>query len=80
MRDRRLVQVASVLARPRASKLHRASVSETSRRAWSEDRTVLFGIVHVIRNGLRWRNAPAEYGPHKTLHNWFARGSLAKIG
>jgi putative transposase len=29
----------------------------------------------VIRNGLRWRDAPAEYGPHKTIYNRFIRWS-----
>lgn len=28
--------------------------------ARSDDRMVLSGIIHVIRNGLRWRDAPAE--------------------
>ena len=32
----------------------------------SDDRMVLSGIIHVKRNGLRWRDAPAVYGPHKT--------------
>ncbi len=32
-----------------------------------DDQRVVSGIIHVIRNGLRWRDAPAEYGPHKTL-------------
>ena len=52
---------------------------------------VLSGIIHVIRNGLRWRDAPAQYGPHKTLYNRFARwsrlgvfarifGELAELG
>jgi putative transposase len=27
----------------------------------------------VIRNGLRWRDAPSAYGPHKTLYNRFVR-------
>jgi transposase len=36
---------------------------------------VVSGIIHVIRNGLRWRDAPAEYGPHKTLYNRFLRWS-----
>ena len=27
-----------------------------------DDRRVFSGIVHVIRNGLRWRDAPAVYG------------------
>ncbi len=43
--------------------------------ARSDDRRVLSGIIHVIRDGLRWRNAPAEYGPHKTLYNRFVRWS-----
>jgi transposase len=29
----------------------------------------------VIRNGLRWRDAPPEYGPHKTIYNRFVRWS-----
>ena len=41
----------------------------------TDDRGVLSGIIHVIRNGLRWRDAPAEYGPHKTLYNRFVRWS-----
>src|SRR5674536_382111 len=34
-----------------------------------DDRRVISGIVFVIRNGLRWRDAPREYGPHKTVYN-----------
>ncbi len=30
-----------------------------------DDRRVLSGIVLVNRNGLRWRDAPNDYGPHK---------------
>ncbi len=41
----------------------------------TDDRRVISGIIHVIRNGLRWRDAPAEYGPHKTLYNRFVRWS-----
>ena len=40
-----------------------------------DDRRVLSGILHVLRNGLRWRDAPAAYGPHKTLYNRFVRWS-----
>jgi transposase len=40
-----------------------------------DDRRVVSGIIHVIRNGLRWRDAPEVYGPHKTLYNRFARWS-----
>ncbi len=32
-------------------------------------------IVFVIRNGLRWRDAPKEYGPRKTIYNRFIRWS-----
>ena len=38
-----------------------------------DDRRVLSGIVFVNRNGLRWRDAPREYGPHKTLYNRWKR-------
>ena len=40
-----------------------------------DDRRVISGIVFVIRNGLRWRDAPREYGPHKTIYNRFVRWS-----
>jgi transposase len=40
-----------------------------------DDRRVVSGIVFVIRNGLRWRDAPPTYGPHKTLYNRFIRWS-----
>nr|WP_157901245.1 transposase [Mesorhizobium sp. LCM 4576] len=33
---------------------------------------IMSGIVYVI-NGLRWKGAPAGYGPHKTLYNRFIR-------
>jgi len=38
-----------------------------------DDRRVLSEIIHVIRNGLRWRDAPAIYGPSKTLYNRYVR-------
>jgi transposase len=44
-----------------------------------DDRRVVSGIIHVIRNGLRWRDAPAAYGPHKTLYNRFVRWSRLGI-
>jgi transposase len=37
---------------------------------------VISGIIFVIRNGLRWRDAPKDYGPHKTIYNRFIRCSL----
>lgn len=35
----------------------------------------LSGILFVIRNGLRWCDALAAYGPHKTIYNRFIRWS-----
>ena len=48
-----------------------------------DDRRVLSGIIFVNRNGLRWRDAPAEYGPPKTLYNrwkrWSGMGVFARM-
>ena len=40
-----------------------------------DDRRVISGINFVIRNGLRWRDVPISYGPHKTIYNRFIRWS-----
>ena len=40
-----------------------------------DDRRIISGIIFVIRNGLRWCDAPAGYGPHKTIYNRFIRWS-----
>src|SRR3546814_8097162 len=40
-----------------------------------DDRRIVSGIIFVIRNGLRWRDAPSEYGPPKTIYNRFIRWS-----
>lgn len=46
-----------------------------------DDRRVLSGIIFVNRNGLRWRDAPREYGPHKTLYNrWKRWGEMGVFG
>jgi len=43
----------------------------------------LRGIIFINRNGLRWRDAPREYGPAKTLYNrrkrWGDMGVFARI-
>ena len=38
-----------------------------------DDRRVLSGIIFINRNGLRWCDAPKEYGPAKTLYNRWKR-------
>ena len=40
-----------------------------------DDQRVLSGIIFINRNGLRWRDAPREYGPAKTLYNRWKRWS-----
>ena len=40
-----------------------------------DDRRVVSGIIYVIKHGLQWKDAPDEYGPHKTLYNRFVRWS-----
>ena len=40
-----------------------------------DDRRVVSGIIRVIRHGLQWKDAPDEYGPHKTLYNRLVRWS-----
>ena len=48
-----------------------------------DDRRVLSGIIFINRNGLRWCDAPKEYGPPKTLYNrwkrWSEMGGFARI-
>ncbi len=48
-----------------------------------DDRRVLSGIIFINRNGLRWCDAPKEYGPHKTLCNrwkrWSDKGIFARM-
>ena len=43
-----------------------------------DDQRVISGIIYVIKNGLRWRDAPEQYGSYKTLYNCFFRWS--KLG
>jgi transposase len=38
-----------------------------------DDRRVISGIVHVLKSGGRWADAPDAYGPRKTLYNRFVR-------
>lgn len=38
-----------------------------------DDRRVISGIIHVLKSGGRWADAPSSYGPRKTLYNRFVR-------
>ncbi len=48
-----------------------------------DDRRVISGIVHVLKSGGRWVDAPSVYGPRKTLYNrfvrWAAKGVWVKL-
>ena len=57
----------------------RPHVPKSHGRPRVDDQRVLSGIIFVNRNGLRWRDAPAVYGPHKTLYNRWKRWSEAGV-
>lgn len=44
-----------------------------------DDRRVISGIIHVLQSGCRWRDCPAEYGPHTTIYNRYNRWSQKGI-
>ena len=50
-------------------------LSPFSRCSRVDDRRVVSGIIYAIKHGLQWKDAPDEYGPHKTLYNRFVRWS-----
>jgi transposase len=47
------------------------------------DRRIISGIVYILQSGVMWRQAPAIYGPHKTLYTryqrWNAQGVWTQI-
>jgi len=48
-----------------------------------DDRRVISGIIYVLKSGERWVDAPASYGPKKTLYNrivrWAAKGMWVNL-
>ena len=48
-----------------------------------DGRRVLSGIIYIKKNRLQWKDAPAVYGPSKTLYNrlvrWSRMGVFARI-
>jgi transposase len=38
-----------------------------------DDLRVISGIIHVLKMGGRWVDAPPDYGPKKTLYNRYVR-------
>ena len=47
--------------------------TNTRGKARVDDCRVISGIVHVLKSGGRWVDAPPVYGPKKTLYNRFVR-------
>jgi transposase len=45
-----------------------------------DDRRIISGIVHVLKSGCRWKDCPAEYGPHTTVYNRFTGGPSVASG
>ena len=64
-----------VVAGGRADGAAATVLPEESWQTGVDDRPVLSGMILVSRNGLRWCDAPPEYGPPKTLHNRWIRWS-----
>jgi len=54
--------------------------SDTRGKPRVDDRRVISGIVHVLKSGSRWIDAPDVYGPHKTLYNRFVRWAAKGAG
>ena len=44
-----------------------------------DDRRIVSAIIYVIKHGLMWRDAPKDYGPHKTICNRFIRWSRLRV-
>jgi transposase len=52
-------------------------------RPWREARTVLDGVLWILRTGARWQDLPREYPPYQTCHRrfqqWVREGRLERI-
>ena len=52
-------------------------------RPWSDRRTVLNGILWILRTGAPWQDLPNRYGSHQTAHrrfqNWVRSGVIENI-
>ncbi len=55
------------------SKIEPHLPTDTRGKARVDDRRIISGIVHVLKPGGRWIDAPPEYGPRKTLYNRYVR-------
>lgn len=48
-----------------------------------DDRSVISGIIHMLKGGGRWADCPPEYGPSTTVYNrrnrWSRRGIWTRV-
>jgi transposase len=55
------------------AKIEQHLPGDTRGRERVDDRRMISGIIHVLKSGGRWIDAPPDYGPRKTLYNRFVR-------
>jgi len=52
-------------------------------RPWSDRRTVLNGVLWILRTGAPWQDLPLRYGPYQTVHrrfqNWVRSGVMEEL-
>lgn len=52
-------------------------------RPWADQRTVLNGVLWILRSGARWEDLPPRYGSAKTVHRrfqqWVRSGMIEKL-
>ena len=52
-------------------------------RPWTDQRTVLNGVLWLLRSGARWEDLPLRYGSPKTVHRrfqqWVKSGIIEKL-
>ena len=52
-------------------------------RPWSDRRTVLNGVLWILRTGAPWQDLPPRYGPYQTVHrrfqNWVRVDAMEKV-
>jgi transposase len=70
-----LIDEQSLLADRGANRATEAFFPKSHGKPRVDDRRVLSGIIFINRNGLRWCDAPKEYGPAKPLYNRWKRWS-----
>lgn len=67
------------LSEAQFSRLEPLLPTDTRGVARVDDRRVISGIIHVLKSGGRWVDAPDIYGPRKTLYNRFVRWAAKGI-